>query len=190
MLPSKGYTAIFDKMLDNPNIKLMLNTDFTEIFEIKNDDFYFMGQPFSGELIYTGKIDQLFNYKFGELAYKSVNMQFETIEKELYQDAATVNYPNNYKFTRITEFKHMHPSDSKKTTILKEFPQEHIPGKNTPYYPVFTEATRASYEQYAEYAKSFKNLTLVGRLAEYKYYDMDDMVSRALSVFNEKFQGR
>jgi UDP-galactopyranose mutase len=115
-------------------------------------------------------------------------MKFETLDKEYFQKKTTINYPNNYDFTRVTEFKHMHHTDCKKTTILKEFPQEHIKNKNTPYYPIFTKQNRAKYNEYYEYSKKFKNLILLGRLAEYKYYDMDDVILKALDVFDTKLR--
>jgi UDP-galactopyranose mutase len=186
MLPSRGYTKMFDNMLNNKNIKLLLNTDFKEVVKIDGKDIYLFDQKFYGTIIYTGKIDELFEYKFSELPYRSVEMEFETVDKEYYQEAATVNYPNNYNFTRITEFKHIHPCKSKKTTILKEFPQEHIPNINTPYYPIFTDENQKNYQKYLKYSEQFKNLILLGRLAEYKYYDMDDMVERALKVFEKE----
>lgn len=183
MLPSQGYTKLFEHMLDNKNIKVMLNTNFKDVMKIDDKDFYLFEQKFEGKVIYTGQIDELFDYRFGNLPYRSVNMNFETIEKEYYQEEATVNYPNNYDFTRITEFKHIHPVISGKTTILKEYPQEYVSGKNTPYYPIFTDENQEKYNQYLEYSKQFQNLVLVGRLAEYKYYDMDDIVERALTIF-------
>ena len=112
-------------------------------------------------------------------------MKFETIEKEFYQEKATVNYPNDYDFTRITEFKHIHPVNSNKTTILKEYPQEYVKNENIPYYPIFTSENQNKYNQYLDYSKEFDNLILLGRLAEYKYYDMDDMVERVLGFFEE-----
>lgn len=188
MLPSNGYTSMINNMLNHKNIKIMLNTDFKEICTIKDKDFYLFDKKFDGKVIYTGQIDELFDYKFGDLPYRSVNMQFETIEKDFYQEKATVNYPNDYDFTRITEFKHIHPINTPKTTILKEYPQEYVRNKNTPYYPIFTNENQNKYNQYLEYSKEFKNLILVGRLAEYKYYDMDDIVTRALEVFEENFK--
>jgi UDP-galactopyranose mutase len=185
MLPKNGYTNMINKMLDHKNIKIMLNADFKEICELKEKDFYLFGSKFEGKIIYTGQIDELFDYKFGELPYRSVDMRFETVEKEFYQEKATVNYPNDYDFTRITEFKHIHPTNSSKTTILKEYPQEYIIGKNTPYYPIFTNENQEKYNQYLEYSKEFNNLVMVGRLVEYKYYDMDDMVERALEIFEK-----
>ncbi|MFY4808223.1 UDP-galactopyranose mutase [Aliarcobacter butzleri] len=187
-LPKFGYTKMIENMLNHKNIKLMLNTDFKEICEIKDKDFYLFDKKFYGKVIYTGQIDELFDYKFEELPYRSVDMRFETIEKEFYQEKATINYPNDYDFTRITEFKHIHPINSPKTTILKEYPQEYIKNVNTPYYPIFTNKNQEKYNQYLEYSKEFKNLILVGRLAEYKYYDMDDIVKRALEVFKENLK--
>lgn len=186
VIPTNGYTKIFENMLNHKNIKLMLNTDFKEVCEISESGFKLMGSDFNGKIIYTGQIDELFDYKFGDLPYRSVDMKFETVDKEYYQDATTVNYPNDYDFTRITEFKHIHPSNTEKTTILKEYPKEYIKGKDTPYYPIFTDKNQANYNKYLEYSKNFENLILVGRLAEYKYYDMDDIVERALNVFNKE----
>lgn len=182
MLPKNGYTNMIQNMLNHKNIKLMLNTDFKEVCYLKDKDFYLFDSIFQGKVIYTGQIDELFDYKFGDLPYRSVEMKFETIEKEYYQEKATVNYPNDYDFTRITEFKHIHPINSSKTTILKEYPQEYKIGVNTPYYPIFTDKNQTNYNKYLEYAKEFENLILLGRLAEYKYYDMDDIVERALEV--------
>jgi UDP-galactopyranose mutase len=186
VVPSNGYTNIFENMLNHKNIKLMLNTDFKEVCEIYDNGFKLMGSEFKGKVIYTGQIDELFDYKFGDLPYRSVDMKFETVEKEYYQEAATVNYPNGYDFTRITEFKHIHPTNSSKTTILKEYPKEYVKGKDTPYYPIFTDENQTSYNKYLEHSKRWSNLILVGRLAEYKYYDMDDIVERSLKVFEKE----
>ena len=182
-VPKEGYTKLFQNMLNHPNIKIMLNTDFKEVIKIKDKKIYFLNQEFKGKLIFTGMIDELFDCKFGELPYRSIDMKFETIEKEYYQEVATVNYPNNYDFTRITEFKHIHPVKNNKTVILKEYPQKYIKIKNTPYYPIFTKENQEKYNKYLEFSKDFENIILVGRLAEYKYYDMDDIVKRALEVF-------
>ena len=186
-VPKKGYTDIFNNMLNHPNIKLMLNTSAKEILELTDDKIKLMGMPFDGKVIYTGLLDDLFDYKFGELPYRSVDMRFESIPKKDYQDAATVNYPNNYEFTRITEFKKVHYADVPNTTILKEYPQPYKRGENTPYYPIFTEKNQEMYTKYAEEAKKYNQLILVGRLAEYRYYDIDDMVERALQIYENEF---
>lgn len=184
--PKAGFTKMFERMLDHPNIKLMLNTDFKEVCTLENDKFLLFGQQFNGKVIYTGCVDELFDYEFGQLAYRTINMAFETVDKEKYQEAATVNYPYNYDYLRITEFKYLHPCSSPKTTILREYPAEYKPGTNIPYYPVFTDECRNSYTKYLERAEKVPGLILVGRLAEYKYYDMDDMVARALEVFDTR----
>lgn len=189
VVPTNGYTKLFENMLNHKNIKLMLNTRFDEVCKIDEDGFKLMENEFKGKVIYTGQIDELFDYKFGELPYRSVDMKFETVDKEFYQDATTVNYPNAYDFTRITEFKHIHPTVSDKTTILKEYPKEYRKGKDTPYYPIFTDENQEKYNKYLEHSKRWNNLILLGRLAEYKYYDMDDMVERVLEVFENKLNG-
>jgi UDP-galactopyranose mutase len=188
VIPKDGYTKIFERMLNHPNIKIMLNTDFKEVISIdfENKKIYFLGQEFKGKLIFTGMIDELFNFKYGFLPYRSLDLRFETIEQEYYQEAPVVNYPNDYDFTRITEFKHIHPVKSDKTTILKEYPKAYQPNVDIPYYPVFTKENQELYNKYKEEADKFENLVLVGRLAEYKYYDMDDVVKRALEVFEER----
>ena len=185
VVPTNGYTKLFQNMLNHKNIKLMLNTNFKEVCKITDDGFELMGVEFKGKIIYTGQIDELFDYKFGDLPYRSVDMKFETVDREYYQKVATVNYPNNYDFTRITEFKHIHPSDSKKTTILKEYPKAYDKTKDTPYYPIFTDENHKKYNRYLGYSKQWQNLILLGRLAEYKYYDMDGIVERALEVFEK-----
>lgn len=186
-VPKKGYTDIFNNMLNHPNIKLMLNTSAKEILELTDGKIKLMGMPFDGKVIYTGLLDDLFDYKFGELPYRSVDMRFESIPKKDYQDAATVNYPNNYEFTRITEFKKVHYADVPNTTILKEYPQPYKRGENTPYYPIFTEKNQEMYGKYADEAQKYNQLILVGRLAEYRYYDIDDMVERALQIYYTEF---
>lgn len=184
-VPLRGYTEIFKRMLNHKNIKLMLNTDFNDVMRLDDGKFYFLEQPFDGQVIYTGQLDALFNDKFGELEYRSVDLKFETLHRESYQAAATVNYPNNYDFTRITEFKKIHPIDSPFTTILREYPQAYIRGKNTPYYPLFDAENKSRYEKYSAEAAKIENLVVIGRLAEYRYYDMDDIVKRALDLFDK-----
>jgi UDP-galactopyranose mutase len=187
-VPKEGYTKMFERMLISPNIKIMLNTDFKEVISIdfENKKIYFLGQEFNGKLIFTGMIDELFNFKYGILPYRSLDFRFETIDQEYYQEAPVINYPNDYDFTRITEFKHIHPVKSEKTTILKEYPKPYSSNTDIPCYPLLTKEAEEIYYRYKEEAEKFENLILVGRLAEYKYYDMDDAVKRALDVFEER----
>lgn len=186
-VPEKGYTQIFKKMLNNPNIKIMLNTDFKKIVHIDTETktIYFRGNKFDGNLIFTGPIDELFNYKFGELPYRTLDLRFEVINKNYFQEVAVVNYPNDYDFTRITEFKHIHPAETKQTVILKEYPRNCEISKDIPYYPLLDKQAKETYEKYKDLSEKFKNLILIGRLAEFRYYDMDDVVKRALDVFEE-----
>ncbi|OAQ19842.1 UDP-galactopyranose mutase [Thermosulfurimonas dismutans] len=189
-LPEEGYTKIFERMLSHPNIKLMLNTDFKEIMKVdlKGKKIYFLGQEFKGKVIFTGMIDELFAYKFGMLPYRSLDLHLEVIEKEYFQEVAVVNYPNDYDFTRITEFKHIHPIKTNRTVILKEYPKDYDPERDIPYYPFFDKAAREVYAKYQELAERFDHLILVGRLAEYRYYDMDDVIKRSLEVFEERIR--
>ncbi len=184
-VPKRGYTRLAENILDHKNIKLLLNADFHDVMALRGEEIFLFGQKFGGRVIYTGQLDELFDKKFGALPYRSVAMKFETIDAEKFQSAPSVNYPNNYDFTRITEFKLIHPAHTPRTTILKEFPQEYVAGENEPYYPIFTEEARAAYEKYSAELSKFKNITAVGRLAEYRYYDMDDAVKRALEIFDE-----
>ena len=184
-MPKRGYTVLVKNMLAHKNIKLLLNTDFREVMELRGDEIYLFGQKFGGQLIYTGQLDELFDKKFGALPYRSIDMKFASVDEEFFQAAPVVNYPNNYDFTRITEFKQIHPAQSLRTTILREYPQEYVAGENEPYYPIFTDEARAAYEKYSAELARFKNIAAVGRLAEYRYYDIDDVVRRALDVFAE-----
>jgi UDP-galactopyranose mutase len=189
-VPLEGYTKIFENMLSNKKIKVILDKDFKELVKIdfNKKKIYFDNKEFKGKLIYTAMIDEFFDFKYGGLPYRSLDLKFETINKKYYQEAASINYPNDYDFTRITEFKHIHPIKTDKTTILKEYPKDYQPDKDIPYYPVFTKENQEAYNKYKEEADKFKNLILIGRLAEYRYYDMDDVVKRALEVFEEKIK--
>ena len=181
-VPKFGYAKLVANMLDHKNIKLLLNTDSKEVMELSGEYLRLFRKRFKGRLIYTGQLDELFDKKFGQLPYRSLDMKFETVEAEKFQAAPVINYPNAYDFTRITEFKQIHPTHSTRTTILKEYPQAYVAGMNEPYYPLFTDEARAAYEKYSAELAAFKNVTAVGRLAEYRYYDMDDVIKRALEV--------
>ncbi len=183
-MPLRGYTRLVENMLDHKNIKLLLNTDFHDVMELRGEQTYLFRRKFKGQLIYTGQLDELFDKKFGTLPYRSIDMRFQSVDDEQFQSAPVVNYPNNYDFTRITEFKQIHPAQVERTTILREYPQEYVAGVNEPYYPIFTDEARAAYEKYSDELKRFKNITAVGRLAEYRYFDIDDVIKRAFEVFD------
>ncbi len=184
-LPKAGYTKLFENLINHKNITLHLSKDTIKYISFKKDKISF-NKEIPDILIFTGALDELFDYKFGELKYRSIDMQFESIEKEWFQENTTINYPNDFKFTRITEFKYLYPYKSHKTTILKEYPIAHIRDKNIRYYPFLTDDTQNKYMKYEKESQVYKNLLLLGRLAEYKYYDMDDVVLKAIEILGRK----
>lgn len=186
-IPREGYTKIFEKMLSNPHIEVMLNTDYKEVLKFKEGVIHCKGKNFKGKLIYTGEIDYLFGYQYGRLPYRSLRFEMETLDQEFYQEVATVNYPNEHRYTRITEFKHLTGQKHEKTTITREYPQSYQAERgDVPYYPIPKEEYQEIYERYREKASQYSNLILVGRLAEYQYLNMDLVVDRALTIFQEK----
>ncbi len=133
-------------------------------------------------------MDALFDYCYGPLPYRSLSLQFECLDMNYYQPNAVINYPNEEAFTRITEFKYFQPVyPQKKTVILKEYPKnyDYQDEASIPYYAIINDENRKLYEKYADHAKQYPNLILCGRLAEYKYYDMDAVILRALSLYEE-----
>ncbi|OGU17895.1 MAG: UDP-galactopyranose mutase [Ignavibacteria bacterium GWB2_35_12] len=175
-IPEKGYTELFNKLIKNKNIEVLLNTDY----KINSSSIKF------NKLIYTGPIDEYFDYKFGKLPYRSLHFDFKTFKKEWFQEVAQVNYPNDFDYTRITEFKHFHRQKTKATTVAFEFPQEFELGKNEPYYPIQNVSNNDLYNRYKKESEKLKNTIFVGRLAEYKYYNMDQIVGVALMKFDKE----
>jgi UDP-galactopyranose mutase len=188
-MPRDGYTPIFEKMLDHEKISVELSTPYQTRLQRQENGFLLDGKPFNGTVVFTGMIDELFDYQFGTLDYRSLDFDFETLDQAVFQPTTTVNYPNDHDFTRITEFKHMYNTQSDKTTIMREYPKAYQEGKDIPYYPLFNERMQKLYEQYKALANSYPNLLLAGRLAEFKYYDMDDAILNALELF-KKFNAR
>ena len=172
-IPLKGYTALAQNMLNHPNIEVKLNTDFADA----SKDF--------DRIFYTGAIDEYFNYELGQLPYRSVNFKFEEHDCEFYQCNSVVNYPCNYDFTRIHEYKHYLKDKSEKTVIAKEYSESFELGKNERYYPIPSEANVLLYSKYQAKAKELKNIYFLGRLGDYKYYDMDKAILRAIELFEE-----
>lgn len=188
-IPKNGYTEIFRKMLSNKNIHVLLNTDYKEVLKIdeKEKGFKLFDNKFDGRVIFTGAVDELFNYRFGDLPYRTLNFVFETYEQEYFQEICTVNYPNNYDFTRITEFKYMTKQKSNMTTIVKEFPMQYDykNEKLEPYYPIPKEENEKLYQKYVELSKEFDNLILAGRLGNYRYFNMSETIKNALEVYRK-----
>ncbi len=193
-IPEKGFINIFNNMLKNENIGIKLKTDVKEFFYLKDGMIYTKdNKVFDGYFIYTGPIDYLFDYKFGKLPYRSLKFDFQKIDKEYYQKAAVVNYPNDYDFTRITEYKHFIEIKTSKTIISKEFPGEYDENNkefNIPYYPILKEENINILSKYLNESKKYKKLYLIGRLAEYKYYNMDEVILSALNLYNKEFEDK
>ncbi len=173
-IPLDGYTKVVERILDHKNIKIKLNTDYKDL----RDKCF-------KRVFYTGPIDEFYNYKFGQLPYRSVYFKFETYDKEYYQSNACVNYPCNYDFTRIHEYKYYLDDKSDKTVIAKEYSEFFELGKNERYYPIPNDENTKLYEKYLEEAKKAENIYFLGRLGDYKYYDMDKAILRAIELFEE-----
>jgi UDP-galactopyranose mutase len=171
-MPKAGYSRMFETMLRHPQIHIMLKTDYKEILDLV---------PFN-RMVYTGPIDEFFDHKFGTLPYRSLRFEFETLDQEWYQPVSQVNYPNDYDFTRIVEIKHATGQRHHKTTIVREYPS----GEGEPYYPIPNAENHLLYEKYKKEADRLKTVHFVGRLAEYKYYNMDEVVALALLVFENE----
>ncbi len=173
-VPKYGYSVMFENLLNHPKIHLLLNTDFLEIRQ----------QIEYERLIFTGSIDNFFDYKYGTLPYRSLDFRFETINSPFFQAVATVNYPNDYDFTRITEFKHITGQQIEKTVIVKEYSKD----TGEPFYPVLTFENQKLYEKYALESEKLKNIIFAGRLANYKYYNMDKIVELALNIYKTRLK--
>jgi UDP-galactopyranose mutase len=174
-MPLHGYTRMFEKMLNHPNIKIMLNTDYREIVDLI---------PYRA-MIYTGPVDSFFDYCYGKLPYRSLEFVHETHNVQIYQPAPVVNYPNDNAYTRITEFKYLTGQDHAKTSIVYEYPQ----AEGDPYYPIPRPENTLLYQKYKQLADETPNVHFVGRLATYKYYNMDQVVAQALKTYRTISQG-
>ena len=173
-MPLYGYSKMFEKILSHPNIKIMLNTDYKEI--VDSIPYKFM--------IYTGPVDAYFNYCYGKLPYRSLEFKFETVEVEKFQSTGTVNYPNEHPYTRITDFKYLTGQQHPKTTIVYEYPK----AEGDPYYPVPRPENADIYKKYQQLTLAMTNTYFVGRLATYKYYNMDQVVAQSLTLFKKLMQ--
>ncbi|MDB6171474.1 MAG: glf, UDP-galactopyranose mutase [Chthoniobacteraceae bacterium] len=168
-MPRHGFTRMFENMLDHKNIHLLLQTDYRDIVDVI---------PFD-KMIYTGPVDEFFDCRFGKLPYRSLEFLHETHDLERFQAAAVVNYPNEHAFTRITEFKYLTGQTHPKTSVVYEFPQ----AAGDPYYPIPRPENAALYGQYQALAKATPDVHFVGRLATYRYYNMDQVVAQALTTY-------
>lgn len=167
-MPAAGYTRMFENMLDHPNITLMLNTDYRDV--VRKVSFR--------EMVYSGPIDEFFDCRFGKLPYRSLQFRHETLNMEQLQPVAVLNYPNDHGYTRVTEFKHLTGQVHSKTSVVYEYPC----AEGDPYYPVPRPDNAALYKKYEELGAATQNVHFVGRLATYRYYNMDQVVAQALTL--------
>ncbi|SOE38770.1 UDP-galactopyranose mutase [Delftia acidovorans] len=168
-MPLQGYTRMFERMLDHPNIRIEMGVDFSDVK---------MRSEFS-HVVYTGPIDAYFDHCYGPLPYRSLRFEHEHLAAtEWFQQVGTVNYPNDHAYTRITEFKHLTGQQHNGTSIVREYPQ----AEGDPYYPIPSDDSEALFKRYQELAEAETGVTFVGRLAEYRYYNMDQVVAAALAA--------
>ena len=190
-MPTEGFTKLFENMLNHENIKVMLNKNITEMLtlDFENKKIYIDGVEFTKPIIFTGAVDELLDFKYGRLPYRSLDLVFERYDTTYFQTNSVVNYPNEENFTRITEFKYLTRQEvENKTTILKEYPLKYDANNKKcldPYYPINNDENNNMYYKYQQEVEQFKNIYLVGRLAEYKYYNMDAVIARALEISKE-----
>jgi UDP-galactopyranose mutase len=207
-MPKDGYTKMFERLLDHPNIAVELGVDFEELRQVPdsssprrrgpsnqnqldsrqrgNDGLCSTAQRLPIQhVVYTGPIDAYFDYCFGPLPYRSLRFEHEHLaDVEQFQEVGTVNYPNDHAFTRITEFKHLTGQQHPGTSIVREYPQS----EGEPYYPIPRDENEALYQRYAALAEKEPNVTFVGRLAQYRYYNMDQVVGAALKTAENLLQ--
>ncbi len=169
VMPLEGYTRMFERMLAHPNITVQLSTDYREI----------MDEYPEAKMVYTGPIDEFFDYRFGKLPYRSLRFEHETHDVEQFQPVGVVNYPNDHKYTRVTEFKHLTGQEHPRTSIVYEYPQ----AEGDPYYPIPRPENAKLYEMYRELAENTPGVYFCGRLANYKYFNMDQVVAQALHLY-------
>lgn len=184
-MPLDGFTPMFEKMLDHPNIEVRTNTDAKDALVISEQEGKVLmdGQEFCGTVIYTGPVDELFDCRFGRLPYRTLRFDFEHYDQSDYQGHSVVNYTVSEDYTRITEFKYLTGQKADSTTIVKEYPFAYTGAEGEiPYYAIMNEENNALYQKYADLAAQIPDFHLLGRLAEYKYYNIDAMAAKAIAL--------
>ncbi len=175
-MPRHGYTRLFERMLDHPRITLMLQADYRAVRH---------WLPHR-ETIYTGPVDEFFDFRFGKLPYRSLEFEHRTFDKERFQPAAVINYPNQHEYTRVTEFKYLTGQRHPRTSVVYEFPR----ATGDPYYPVPRPENASLYRRYEALGAQLESVHFVGRLATYRYYNMDQVVAQALTLCDKLVEAR
>ncbi len=183
-VPLHGFTPMFEKMLAHENIEVRLDTDCKDVLAFEGDTILFEGTPFEGDVIYTGALDELFECRYGRLPYRSLDFHFEHYDEDSYQGHSVVNYTVSEEYTRITEFKYLTgQQQTNGTTIVKEYPFAYTGAEGEiPYYAILNEENEALYQKYRKLTEGMKHFHLLGRLAEYKYYNIDAMTKKAFDL--------
>jgi UDP-galactopyranose mutase len=170
-MPRHGFTRMFENMVDHRNIDVLLGVDYREL----RKEVQFQ------HLVFSGPVDEFFEYRFGKLPYRSLRFEHKTLDEEWHQPVAVVNYPNDFDYTRVTEFKHLTGQQHSRTSIVYEYPQ----ARGDAYYPIPQPANAAIYAKYRELAQKRRDVHFVGRLATYRYYNMDQVVGQALTLYRK-----
>lgn len=190
-VPLDGFTPMFERMLDHENITVRTGIHAKELLSFSGHEIWYEGEKFEGAVIYTGELDELFDCQYGRLPYRSLRFDFEHLDQEDFQDGhSVVNYTVSEEFTRITEFKYLTgQKDAKGTTIVREYPFAYSGREGEiPYYAIMNPENEALYEKYKKLTAGIPNMHLLGRLAEYKYYNMDAMAAKALKLADKLMQ--
>jgi UDP-galactopyranose mutase len=175
VMPLRGYTRMFERMVAHPNIMVLLNAEYRDVRQMVPHK----------EVIFTGPIDEFFDYRFGKLPYRSLDFKFETRNVPIAQEGPVINYPNEHAFTRITEFKYLTGQEHPKTTLVYEFPQ----AEGDPYYPIPRPENQQLYRKYELLAADTNDVHFLGRLGTYRYYNMDQVVAQALAYYRKVLSG-
>jgi UDP-galactopyranose mutase len=175
VMPLHGYTRMFERMLSHPNIKILINADYREVRDMIPHR----------EVVFTGPIDEFFDYRFGRLPYRSLEFRFETHNTAVAQEGPVINYPNENAYTRVTEFKYLTGQEHAKTTLVYEYPKS----EGDPYYPIPRPENQILYRKYQTLAMQTEGVHFLGRLGTYKYYNMDQCVAQALAYYRKTLIG-
>lgn len=183
-VPLHGFTPMFEKMLDHPNIEVRTGTECRDVLAFADGNILFEGAPYKGNVIYTGALDELFDCRYGRLPYRSLDFKFEHLDEDSFQGHSVVNYTVSEDYTRITEFKFLTgQKDTDGTTIVREYPFAYTGAEGEiPYYAILNEENEALYRKYRALTDEFSGFYLLGRLAEYKYYNIDAMAAKAMEL--------
>lgn len=184
-MPKEGFSEMVNNILRHPRIKLKLKTDANKLIALSDGVVYYKGKEFDGTVIFTGRVEELFGYRFGALPYRTLKFKTKTYNKPSVQRAAVVNFTASHRYTRVSEFTKFTCDKCEKSVIVKEFPKKCRKGSGKPYYPVPTPENLEKYKKYEEEAAKYKNLKLLGRLAKYEYINMDVAVKKAIELFDE-----